>query len=212
MFTSFPYRKLSRQQSDVSVRVTALYSMAKCYTSMRVAPPCRSASRGGVGLWKRLSVGAVSAHSVSEHEINEEHVFWGNNVKIVWLSSCFKLVSNYLQTVLLKKILINKQQPELSSPSIKMTLKGYSFFCFECGASSSRSTTFLSEMRRMFLWIRLTPVFSEKMCAWKAGHGGEPNSFPLANDPRPCAQSSCQFPQCIVNVVEMCVRGSVVSW
>lgn len=40
----------------------------------------------------------------------------------------------------------------------------------------------------------------------------EPNSFPLANDLRPCAQSNCQFPQRTVNVVEMCVSVSTVSW
>lgn len=42
----------------------------------------------------------------------------------------------------------------------------------------------------------------------------EPNSFPLANDPRTSAQSYCQLPQCILNAVEMCVSVcvSVVSW
>ncbi len=53
-------------------------------------------------------------------------------------------------------------------------------------------------------------MFSEIMCVWNAVE--EPNSFPLANDPRPSAQSNCQFPQCILNVVEMCVSVREVSW
>lgn len=58
--------ELSRQQSDVLARVMALYSMAQCNKSMRVAPPPTSASWRGVGFRKSLSEGAVYEHSATE--------------------------------------------------------------------------------------------------------------------------------------------------
>lgn len=55
---------------------------------------------------------------------------------------------------------------------------------------------------------RLTPPFSAKMCLWDSGHVLKAKFLSASKWP----QARCHFPQCILNVVEMCVRVSAVSW